>query len=388
MKGEREGLRKTRRFLPTREISARGIAGTPWNPNVAPGSERYTLPMLSLEHEVLAAPIPGDAKGRIAAMERREIVGVRPELRALLWIGVALVSGGVGTLLAKNIERIGHVTLIVAIGIAAAGCYAFAWRLRGQGNGPAQPVPTPAGAAAAQPENGRAPRGPTAETAVPAESHHIAAEYLLLLGALLLSADVAYAEAQLHLFGTAWRWHLLILAVVHGATAYLFASRKVLSLAIVALAGLFGVDRSGEVFSRGAGDAAARLAMAAAAVAVWRVVHERVSRLDAFRFPLEQAAFHLAMIASITAIFDRGLLLWAGVVAALALAALGAVHGTRQREESFVVFAILYAVFAIDAAVVPELPTPRLAAGWVTITTPIAIAALYVVHRRWKERFA
>lgn len=306
--------------------------------------------MLSLEREVLAAPISDDARARIVALERREIVSLRVELRALLWIGVALISGGVGGLLARNVERIGHVTLIVAIGVAAAACYAVARRLRG-----------------------RAP--------------HVAGEYVLLLGVMLLSADLAYAEAQLHLFGTAWRWHLLILAAVHGATAYLFASRKVLSLAIVALAGLFGVDRSGEVFSSGAGDASARLAMAAASIALWRVAHERLSNLGSFRFPLEQAAFHLAMIASITAIFDRGLLLWGGLLAALALAILGGLHAWRTREESFLVFAILYGVFAIDAAVIPEIDNFQLAMAWLMITTPIAIAALYLVHRRWKERF-
>jgi hypothetical protein len=319
--------------------------------------------MLSLEREVLAAPIGEAAIRRIAAIERREIVSLRVELRALLWIGVALISGGVGVLLAENIERIGHLTLIAAIFVAAAACYFLAWRSIRR-DGPAQPVPT-------------------AETA--AGTPPVAGEYLLLLGALLLSADLAYAEAQLRLFGDAWRWHLLILAAVHGATAYAFGSRKVLSLAIVALAGLFGADRSGEIFSAGPGDAAARLAMAAASVALWRVVHERVSKRKAFEFPLEQAAFHLAMIASIVATFEddlRGL----GLTAALVLAALGALHAYRTREESFLVFAILYAVIAIDVAVILELSAPRMITGWLTITTPIAIAALYVVHRRWKER--
>jgi hypothetical protein len=320
--------------------------------------------MLSLEREVLTLPIPPDAKSRIVAIERREIVSLRAELRALLWIGVALISGGVGVLLAKNIERIGHLTLIVAIFVAAAGCYFFAWRSIRR-DGPAQPVPT-----------GETAGGPD-----------VAGEYLLLLGALLLSADLAYAEAQFGILGDGWRWHLLILAAIHGATAYAFGSRKVLSLAIVALAGLFGVDRSGQMFSAGPGDAAARLAMAAAAVALWRVVHERISGRRNFDFALEQAAFHLAMLSSLVAIFDDSLR-WIGLAAALVLAALGALHAWRTREESFVVFAILYAVIAIHVAVIPEFPSPRMITGWLTITTPLAIALLYIVHRRWKERSA
>ncbi|HEY0591099.1 MAG TPA: DUF2157 domain-containing protein [Thermoanaerobaculia bacterium] len=327
--------------------------------------------MLSLEREVLAAPIAAEAKARIAAIERREIVSVRPELRALLWLGVALISGGVGTLLARNIERIGHVTLIVAIAVAAAGCYLFAWKMR-------------------RSESGRAQRGPAADPAVaqePEAAPHLAGEYVLLLGALLLSADVAYAEAQLKILGDAWRWHLVILAVVHGATAYAYASRKVLSLAIVALAGVFGVDRSGALFTRGAGDAAARLASAAAAVAVWRVVHERASRLRSFGFTLEQAAFHLAMIASLTAMFDDALV-WIALPVALALAALGALHAVRTREESFLVFAIVYAVIAIDIAVVPRFSFFMFAQGWILATSAAGVALLYFTHRWWKERFA
>jgi hypothetical protein len=325
--------------------------------------------MLSLEREVLAAPLPEDAKARIAALERRAIVPVRAELRALLWLGVALISGGAGVLLAQNIEKIGHLTLIIAIAVAAATCYVFAWRFHRR-NGPAH----------IREENGPAQPVPTTRT-------HIAAEYLLLLGALLLSADLAYAEVQLQLFGGAWRWHLVILAIAHGAAAYQFASTKVLSLAIVALAGIFGVDRSGAVFSNGAGDAAARLALAAAAVALWRVAHERASRLATFEFPLEQAAFHLAMIASVTALFDETLV-WIALGTTLALALVASLHAVRTSEESFLVFSILYAVFAIDAVALPRFDDTQTGLLWMLLTTPLAIAALYFIHRRWKERFA
>ncbi|HSN68501.1 MAG TPA: hypothetical protein VLV48_04615, partial [Thermoanaerobaculia bacterium] len=260
-------------------------------------------------------------------------------------------------------------TLIVAIGVAAAACYVFAWRMR-------------------RTESGRAQRGPAEETAAVARDHgSVAGEYILLLGALLLSADVAYAEAQLKLLGDAWRWHLVILAVVHGATAYAFGSRKVLSLAIVALAGVFGVTRDGEFLGVSAAETAARFTMAAAAIAVWRVGHQRLSRLRAFDFPLEQAAFHLAMIGAIVATTDDSLV-WLGLAAALILAALGALHAIREREESFLVFAILYAVVAIDIAVIPHLRFFRLAQAWIVATSAGAGAILFAVHLWWKERFA
>ena len=44
------------------------------------------------------------------------------------------------------------------------------------------------------------------------------------LAALLASAALAYAERQFTLLGSLWSWHLLLLAVVHAAIAYAFAS--------------------------------------------------------------------------------------------------------------------------------------------------------------------
>jgi hypothetical protein len=320
--------------------------------------------MLSLAADIAASSLSETSRNRLIALEDRAIVSLRAHLRALLWLGVALISAGAGTLLARNIETIGHLTLIVAIAVAAAGCYAFAWRL-----------------ARRRRQEATGEGAPSASRTPP-----VVAEYVLLLGALLFSADLAYAEAQIGILGQGWRWHLLILAIAHGAAAYLFASRMVLTLAIVALAGLFGVDREGDVFGETAAEAAARFATAGAAVAAWRVVHQRLSRLRSFDFPLEQAAFHLAMIGAIAAIFDDSLWLL-GLAAALGLAALGSLHAVRTREESFLVFAVLYAVFAIDAAVVPRLRGFMVAQAWLALTTPIAIVALFLLHRTWKERF-
>ncbi|MGH9457265.1 MAG: DUF2157 domain-containing protein [Thermoanaerobaculia bacterium] len=305
--------------------------------------------MISLEREIAAAPLSEEARAKLLALERRALVPVRPELRALLWLGVALLAGGVGVLIARNIDRIGHVTLIAAIALAAAGCYAFAWRRRG--------------------------------------AQSVVAEYVLLLGALLLSADLAYAEAQLGILGEAWRWHGLVLATVHTATAYLFRSRLVVSLAIVALAGFFGLDSEGEFLGRGAADVALRAASAAAAFAVWRAVHGRVSSERAFDFPLAQAAFHLAMISTLAAIADESMVL-AGVIVLVALAALAAWYAVAARAESFLIFAVLYLVVGIDMAILPRIDTWELGMGWIALTTPAAIAALFLVHRRWKERFA
>ena len=62
---------------------------------------------------------------------------------------------------------------------------------------------------------------------------------LRVTGALIVSADLGYAESQFHWLGTEWQWHLLILAAFHGATAYGLRSRLVLCTSIAALAAEF-----------------------------------------------------------------------------------------------------------------------------------------------------
>ena len=59
---------------------------------------------------------------------RGELLSVHAELRALLSLGVLLITGGVGVLVAQNLDRIGPVAIASGLGLAAAA--AFAWVFR------------------------------------------------------------------------------------------------------------------------------------------------------------------------------------------------------------------------------------------------------------------
>jgi hypothetical protein len=278
-----------------------------------------------------------------------------------------------------------------------------------------------------------------------------AADAILLLSALILSADVGYLEAQYRVFGHAWHWHLLILAVFHAVTAYVTGSEKVLALAVTSLAAFFGVDRTGRFFEAGLADAAARLTLSAAVVATWRIVHgwvvggsvfgrwsdRRILRSfvgaqgsredhhssappqddggdapprddgeDAARPPLspsatgpaqpvptwgvgvlEQAAFHLAMIGALVASFDADLEL-VGLAALAFLAILGVIHAVRSQSVSYLVFAVIYLTIGVDAFVARKIDDEVLLYTWFSLTTPLAIVALFLVTRRFRERFS
>ncbi|MDH4312415.1 MAG: DUF2157 domain-containing protein, partial [Gammaproteobacteria bacterium] len=143
---------------------------------------------------------------RALARDRGDVFSLHQELRATMYAGVLLVMAGVGLVLARNLERIGPVAIVLAVALAAVVCALPAVRAR------------------------RAGRPLT-----------VAGDYLLFLAVLLASTDLAYAERQFALLGPLWSWHLLLLAAVHAAIAYAFASPLVLAASLTSLAGWFGV---------------------------------------------------------------------------------------------------------------------------------------------------
>ncbi len=142
---------------------------------------------------------------------RGELLSVRFELRALLWLGVSLVIAGAGLLVKENIDSIGPLAIAVTLAAAAAGCFVWVARV--------------------------APAFSWGEQVSP----NLAFDYILLLGATLLGADLAFIEVKFTALGAAWPWHLLITSLVYAALALRFDSRMVLSLALSTFAAWRGV---------------------------------------------------------------------------------------------------------------------------------------------------
>ncbi|HEX4823076.1 MAG TPA: hypothetical protein VFV19_02065 [Candidatus Polarisedimenticolaceae bacterium] len=140
------------------------------------------------------------------------LISVREELRFLLWAGVALIAAGAGLLVKVNLERIGPVTVAAVLGAASALCLAWAWR--------------------------RSPAFTWGETS----AEGFALDYVLLLGALLAAADLAFVEVKFTPLGAAWPRHLLVVAVAYGALAFRFDSKTLFSLALTSFAAWRGVS--------------------------------------------------------------------------------------------------------------------------------------------------
>jgi hypothetical protein len=143
---------------------------------------------------------------------RRDLVSVRFEIRVLLYLGVLLLTSGVGVLVTEHHREIGPLAIAGAIGLAGTAC--LCWVIR-------RAAPFSWGQV---------------------QSPNVAFDYILLLGLLLLASDLAYVEVQFTLLGPTWPQHLLVVGVAYLLAAYLWDSRTVLGLALTTLAAWRGVS--------------------------------------------------------------------------------------------------------------------------------------------------
>jgi len=174
------------------------------NPDVVAGIAR-------LRREGILSSEQAALFGRVA---RRGLVSVRVEIRALLYLGVLLLTSGVGIFVVEHHADIGRWAIAASIAVASTVC--LGWVIRS------------------------APPFSWGQV----ESPSIAFDYVLLLGLLLFASDLAYVEAQFTLLGPRWVHHLLVVGSVYVVAAYRWDSRVVLSLGLSTLAAWRGVSVS------------------------------------------------------------------------------------------------------------------------------------------------
>jgi hypothetical protein len=289
---------------------------------------------------------------RALARDGGQVFSVHGELRATLYAGVLLVMSGVGIVLARNLERIGPLGIVAAIALLAIACAVPAVRARQAGRVPGT-----------------------------------AAEYLLLLAALLASADLAYAERQFSLLGPLWSWHLLLLAGVHAAIAYAFAAPLVLAASLTALAGWFGVGGTvGDALHLGysSPELGGRALACAALIVAWRNVDRRVRPASRFTEVFDHFAANLAFWGAIAWCLESPWV-FAGLPLLGALAYVSVRRGLGTGREAFLVYGAVYAAIGLGVAITPRLHGLTTQLGFVLVIVCAAAATLWHLRRRLRE---
>jgi hypothetical protein len=295
------------------------------------------------------------ARARALRLEQRAIFSVRRELLVALYVAVATLVAGVGLLVKANLDRIGPATLLGGILAAAALCYAVGLRARHAGR-----------------------------------ERSLGEDYVLLLGALLFSAALGYAETQFHLLGTAWSRHLLLLAFWHLVSAYVFRSRLVLAVALAAFAGWLGVEAQlGSLFDplrpmRGAG---ARSLLCALLFYLGSRFHRDERTTRGFRDVYLQFAANFAFWGAL-ALGAVPATRWIGALTLLALTVGVGYAALRERRESFLIYAIGYGTIGfvwLEVLVLGGL----VVTSWLGLFTVIgAVVLLLKLRARLKEAAA
>lgn len=164
--------------------------------------------LAALKERNILSPEQADA---LADFERKRPVSVHHELRAALYVGILLLTGGLGLLIYEHYDEIGDLTIIGGMAGLCAAAFVYAWRNR-------------------PPFSSEQTRNRT-----------VFGDYALLLACLLFLSLEGYAQYRFTLFGTRYGLVTFLPAVLFVALAYRFDHRGVLGMGLTALASWVGV---------------------------------------------------------------------------------------------------------------------------------------------------
>ena len=158
--------------------------------------------------------ITDEQKEQLSKIYSKKIFSLFYELRTMLYLGVLLFASGVGVLVYKNIDTIGHQVIILLLILLMAACFWFVWKKK----------------------------SPYSHAEV--QSPGVLFDYAMLLGSLLLATIIGYLQFQYSVFGEHWELGALIPALAYFPLAYRFDHRGVLSLGITGIASWLGLTVS------------------------------------------------------------------------------------------------------------------------------------------------
>ncbi|OMP74804.1 MULTISPECIES: DUF2157 domain-containing protein [unclassified Chitinophaga] len=227
-----------------------------------------------LEQDGLISP---GSMSNIHAATGKKLFSLHWELKTILYLGVLLLSGGLGVLVYKNIDTIGHQVVLLAIALACAGCFYYCFRRKLPFSWGKVPAPNPF------------------------------FDYILLLGCLLFITFITYLQGAYGVFKFHYGTATFIPLTVLFFSAYYFDHLGVLSLAITNLAAWLGVNVSPLTFMEGTMYIDTRLIITGlilgAALLLMDYFTHYLRKKPHFGFTYRNFGMHLMLLACVTAMF-------------------------------------------------------------------------------------
>ncbi|WP_343673926.1 DUF2157 domain-containing protein [Chitinophaga sp.] len=230
-----------------------------------------------LEQDGLISP---GSMSNIRAASEKKLFSLHWELKTILYLGVLLLSGGLGILVVKNIDTIGHQVVLLAIALACIGCFYYCFRKK----------------------------LPFLWGKVPAPNPFF--DYILLLGCLLFITFITYLQGAYGVFKFHYGTATFIPLIVLFFSAYYFDHLGVLSLAITNLAAWLGVNVSPLTFIEGTMYINMHLIITGlllgGALLVVDYFTHYLRKKPHFGFTYRNFGMHLMLLACVAAMFKSG----------------------------------------------------------------------------------
>lgn len=243
------------------------------------------------------------------------------ELRILLSVGVLLLSTGLGVLIYKNIDSIGHMAVILFIAALSLSCLGYCYKKR-------------------MPYSNEKVNSP-----------NMLFDYILLLGCLTFSTFTVYLQYEYSVFGDWNGLAMLLPAILFFALAYYFDHIGVLSLAITCLAAFAGITitpikllQSNDFSSENIIFTGLAIGSLLAAAGIYLPKYNIKKH---FKFTYFNFATHLIFVSCLAGMF----VLDAWIVFALLLAGITFIsyrHALMEKSFYFLIFTVLYGYIGLS----------------------------------------
>jgi hypothetical protein len=287
----------------------------------------------------------------LAGLSRGEPFSVFFELNILLYAGILAFVAGLGWTVSTWSEQLGDMVVLAVLSTMLAACFGYCFS--------------------------RAPAWSPGETPSPS----LVLDYVLYLGSLIWSVELAYIETRFHILSGQWDLYLLATAGLFFFLAYRFDNRFVLSLALSSLAGWFGLTISH--WPRYQNEAYRQYAILYSLMAggAGAILHRRGLKPHFLGTYLNIAA-NVLFWALLSGVFNReGYFVWLLLLLGACGAALA--WGLSRRQFSFVAYAAVYGYVGLSSILVRDMNGETAILGYFVVTGAAMLVMLVLIARRF-----
>jgi hypothetical protein len=287
----------------------------------------------------------------LAGLSRGEPFSVFLELNILLYAGILAFVAGLGWTVSTWSQQLGDVLVLTILSAVLIACFWYCFS--------------------------RSPAWSAAEISSPS----LVFDYVLYLGSLTWSLELAYIEARFHLLSGQWDLYLLATAGLFFFLAYRFDNRFVLSLALSSLAGWFGLAISRWAFHE---DAAYRqyAILYSLFVGASGAILQRCGLKPHFFGTYLNIAANVLSWALLSGVFNwEGYLAW--FLALLAACGAFLAWGLTRRQFSFVAYAAVYGYVGVSSILVRNIHGETASLSYFVITGFAMLVMLVQIARRF-----